>query len=272
MQHFIPIERIAEHRYALQVTEELCVGPVGHAFLFGGAGLGSAIRAAETSLDRNVVCTTMQFVSFARLGNRLDIDVAVGQAGRTIAQALVTGRVEGQIIFSAIAALGGRDDALDRQWPTMPVIPPPGASEVQSLAPPQDSKARLLERLEVRTATDAQDGTGRVRLWIRSKEDDVIDSAMLAVFADFIPAAVGVATTRIGGGNSLDNNLRIGKIVPTNWAMCDMQVQSTARGFAHGTMHIYAEDGTLIANASQSLVLKAAGVVGTSTPRGVGMS
>ena len=43
MTHFLPITRVAEHSYTLRVTEELCVGPLGHVFLFGGAGLGAAV-------------------------------------------------------------------------------------------------------------------------------------------------------------------------------------------------------------------------------------
>jgi acyl-CoA thioesterase len=128
MQHFIPLQRIDDNRYTLQVTEEVCVGPVGHAFMFGGAGLGAAVRAVEMSLGRSLVCATMQFVSFAKLGDCLDIDVSISQAGRTIAQTLVTGRAEGRLVFSATAALGGRDDGPDHQWTKMPTIAPPGAS------------------------------------------------------------------------------------------------------------------------------------------------
>lgn len=259
MQHFIPLQRIDDNRYTLQVTEEVCVGPVGHAFLFGGAGLGAAVRAVEMSLDRSLVCATMQFVSFAKLGDCVDIDVSISQAGRTIAQTLVTGRAEGRLVFSATAALGGRDDGPDHQWTKMPPIAPPGASEVKSLVPVQDERARLLARLEVRGVSEADDANGLTRLWIRSKEDGDIDSTMLAVFADFMPAAIGVATSRSGGGNSLDNNLRIRKIVPTKWVLCDMHVESTSRGFGHGTMRMYSEDGNLMANASQSLVLKTCG-------------
>ena len=47
MTHFLPITRVAEHSYTLRVTEELCVGPLGHVFLFGGAGLGAAVSALE---------------------------------------------------------------------------------------------------------------------------------------------------------------------------------------------------------------------------------
>ena len=35
-----------------------------------------------------------------------------------------------------------------------------------------------------------------------------------------------------------------------------MQAQAAARGFGHGHMRLYAEDGTLMATASQSIILR----------------
>lgn len=98
--------------------------------------------------------------------------------------------------------------------------------------------------------------TGRSQLWIRQKQPGPVDAATLAVFADFVPGAIGGALGRGGGGNSLDNNLRVRKIVPTGWVLCDVQAQAAARGFGHGHMRLYAEDGTLMATASQSIILR----------------
>jgi acyl-CoA thioesterase II len=44
--------------------------------------------------------------------------------------------------------------------------------------------------------------------------------------------------------------------VPTTWVLCDVQAQAAARGFGHGHMRLYAEDGTLMATASQSIILR----------------
>jgi acyl-CoA thioesterase len=107
--------------------------------------------------------------------------------------------------------------------------------------------------------------TGRSQLWIRQKASGPVDSAMLAIFADFVPGAIGGALGRGGGGNSLDNNLRVRKIVPTTWVLCDVQAQAAARGFGHGHMRLYAEDGTLMATASQSIILRSYGESGAQT-------
>ena len=123
----------------------------------------------------------------------------------------------------------------------------------------KDPRAGLRSALDVRSnpaiTREEVISTGRSLLWMRRKDEPgPVDAAMLAVFADFVPGAIGGALGRAGGGNSLDNNLRIRKIVPTEWVLCEMQAQAAARGFGHGHMRLYAQDGTLMATASQSLI------------------
>ena len=60
----------------------------------------------------------------------------------------------------------------------------------------------------------------------------------------------------MGGGNSLDNTLRVGHLVPTEWVLLDIQVHAVERGFGHGLVHMFAEDGTLLATASQSCIVR----------------
>jgi acyl-CoA thioesterase len=44
--------------------------------------------------------------------------------------------------------------------------------------------------------------------------------------------------------------------VPTTWVLVDIKVHGLARGFGHGLVHMYAEDGTLMATASQSCIAR----------------
>ncbi len=266
MTHFLPIVRTSDTTFTLRVTEELCVGPLGHVFLFGGAGLGAAVLALEQTFQRGLVWATAQYVSFARLGADVSLDVATAQQGKSVTQATVTGRVGDQTIFSVMAALGEREAPPDQTWPDqhwrdMPDMPPPDQCEQEPQRPTQDPHARLRQSLDVRAIPgparhELAMQTGRTLLWIRQKQDARLDAATLAIFADFVPGAIGGALGRGGGGNSLDNNLRIRKIVPTHWVLCDVQAQAAARGFGHGHMRLYAEDGTLMATASQSIVLR----------------
>lgn len=270
MTHFVPLTRTSETTYDITVTGDLCVGPVGHVFLFGGAGLAAAVSALEQTFQRGLVWATSQYISFARLDDVVQLEVHAAQAGRSVTQATVTGRIGGNTIFSVMASLGERDGYPDAHWRDMPAMPPPDACVEEPQRPTQDPRAGLRRGLDVRSnpaiTQEEVMRTGRSLLWMRQKptvdkqpgpiDAAPVDAAMLAVFADFVPGAIGGALGRAGGGNSLDNNLRIRKIVPTEWVLCEMQAQAAARGFGHGHMRLYAQDGTLMATASQSIILR----------------
>jgi acyl-CoA thioesterase II len=73
---------------------------------------------------------------------------------------------------------------------------------------------------------------------------------------DYVPFGIGQSLGAFAGGNSLDNTLRVVRIVPTEWVLLDIQVDGIANGFGHGTVRLYARDGTLMATASQSTIVR----------------
>ena len=83
-----------------------------------------------------------------------------------------------------------------------------------------------------------------------------MDATTLAILGDFVPSGIGQALGVRGGGNSLDNTLRVGRMVPTEWVLMDIRVQAVERGFGHGLVNMFAEDGTLLAMASQSVIVR----------------
>ena len=97
---------------------------------------------------------------------------------------------------------------------------------------------------------------GRSLLWARPREGYPIDSTMLAVMADFVPQGIGNVLGKNAGGSSLDNTLRIRRIVPTDWVLCDIRISGVHGGFGHGAMSLFAQDGELMATASQSLIVR----------------
>jgi acyl-CoA thioesterase len=100
-------------------------------------------------------------------------------------------------------------------------------------------------------------GDGRTLMWARLPEVlDGVDAAGLAVLGDFVPMGVGQALGIQGGGNSLDNTLRLARLVPTEWVLLDIRIHAVERGFGHGEVYMFAEDGTLMAVASQSCIVR----------------
>ena len=67
---------------------------------------------------------------------------------------------------------------------------------------------------------------------------------------------LGQTLTSEISSNSLDNTLRVATLVPTTWVLVDVHLDVVANGFGHGTVHLWAEDGTLLATASQSTILR----------------
>lgn len=250
--------------FRLPITERVCVGPRGNVFMFGGVGLAAAVVAAQRVTARDLVWASAQFLSYARVGDTLDLAVEVLTGGRNISQVRITATDAGKPILVVGAALGDREGLPEGQWiQPPPDMPPPDQCVPRPLWPVQD--AALMGRLEVLMAPDRLGGgprtgqpsaDGRMVMWIRPKEDAVIDAAMLALLADFVPSGLAAAFGRPGGGNSLDNTLRICRIVPTEWVLCDVRISAAARGFGHGAIHMFATDGTLIATGSQSAILR----------------
>ena len=103
---------------------------------------------------------------------------------------------------------------------------------------------------------DGTEGNGTSAIWVRLPELLEMSAAALAIIGDFVPSGIGQALGKRAGGNSLDNTLRVAHRVPTDWVLADIRVHAIADGFGHGLVHMWAEDGTLLATASQSTIVR----------------
>jgi acyl-CoA thioesterase len=232
-------------------------------FLYGGCGLGAAISALEATSGRSCVWATAQYLSYARPGEVVDIDVIIAVGGHRITQARAVCHVADREILTVNAALGDRPFDAAGQWERMPDdLPAPHE------CPPRqhqgDRTGTIAERFDQRIVkgrpVDLPEGTpgdGQVLMWARMPEViEGIDATGLAILGDFVPFGVGQALGIQGGGNSLDNTLRVGRLVPTEWLLLDIRVHLVERGFGHGLVHMFATDGTLLATASQSCIVR----------------
>ena len=256
------------YRWYLPVEERFCVGPPGKKFLFGGVGLGTAITALERTTGRPCIWATAQYLSFANPPDVLDVDVRSPVVGKNITQARVLGHVGDREIYTVNAAVGSRGKELDHQWLQMPDVPPPEDCDALPRFRPKvgDEPDDLQQRMHTRVAVGRygqkrNEGglseDGRAVLWSRPMDPNTpIDATTLAVIADFVPGATGNALGLQAGANSLDNTIRIRKIVPTEWVCADLHIQGIHDGFVHGEARLFAQDGTLMAIASQSGIVR----------------
>jgi len=246
----------ADH-YQMIVTPDLCVGSPGKTFLFGGTMLGAAITALERRAGRPVIWATAQFLAPAGPGSVLDIAVTPGSVGRTTTQAQAIGQADGRTTVVVSAALSEMVHRIDAQWVHAPEVCAPDRCPDDFAWP--STAAMLKQAIEIRHAPPANSALAtksRMLLWIRTRQAMPLNAALLATIADFATAAIPGVFGPGHIGNSLDNTIRLCRIVQSRWILCDIQIQGAHAGFAHGEMRMFAQTGELLAIAGQSMIVR----------------
>jgi acyl-CoA thioesterase II len=240
--------------------------------LQGGAGLGAAITAMQTVSGRPVIWATAQYLAFAVGSEPVDLEVAIEVSGHNTTQARCVVSRDGKEILTAHAAFGSRDFDVEDAWCSPPVVPPPqDCPEYRFVANRSPSETQLTEGsdgrfVEFRLAKGRQmddiaeqggRGDGSFAVWVKRTDDARIENiGDLTYIGDFLPIGFAEAIGQPYVGNSLDNTIRVGKLVPTRWVLLSISVQQVSRGFGYGRAELWAEDGSLLAEVSQSAILR----------------
>lgn len=243
--------------------------------LYGGTAIAASIAAAEQVSDRPAVWMTTQFVSTTGLGSQIDVEVEVLAPGRRTHQVKVTGvDAQGQVIFASLGATGQLgSDGLSGQFESRPEVGSPESGEIWSSpfvgmargAGIDPSTLPLPSGVGFSAAVDLRHpevvhhpdpGPGRVCVWARRTDGELITAAVAAYLADMVPMAVARAHGVVAMGTSLDNTIRIGAFVPSEWVLIDLRPHLAAGGYGHGVAHVWSETGQLMATASQTAVMR----------------
>jgi len=233
--------------------------------LYGGAGLAAVICALEGATGRPVVWATAQYLSFVRMPATLDVRLQTPVVGSRTTQGRGTifhGDVE---VLSVLATLGSRKDPARWTYAEPPDVPSWSETRRQLVAEAEGTIHELLDMRIVRGVSRRQllkgrpaaDTGGRAAYWVRLPgEAHIPDAAQLALVGDLVPSAFPTATGQPISGSSLDNTIRVGELVTTEWVLADVQVHAVVDGYGHGIAHLWAEDGTLLGTASQSAFVR----------------
>ena len=222
-------------------------------------------QAMERTTGRPLIWATAQYLSYARPPSVVDLDVWVPAAGKYNSQARVIGHVGDKEIFTVNAALGARPSEISEQWLTMPDAPPP-----EDCDPGEHWRGAtygLHSRIEVRVDQGTHYGGDPRRQSAGRWAFPALDPASRTVrhrcpnaCNHGRPRAFGDRQRRSGqhaDGNSLVNTLRIRRIVPTEWVLCDIRILGVLpAASATEAMYLFAQDGELMATASQSLIVR----------------
>ena len=259
---FLGLRRTEQpNRFELPVEQALCT--LG-GFLFGGAALGALITAMELTTSRPVAWATAQYLSFATPPSTLSIELTVPSSGHRLSQARATGAVDGTEILTVLAALGSRPNDAEGTWAAYPDdVPSPDECGPREMRSHHFRGESVMSPFDQRLAVgrnpfelDGEPGDGNAALWVRLPDGLEMSAATLAILGDFVPFGIGQALGVGAGGTSLDNTLRVHRLVPTEWVLVDIFVHAVGNGFAHGRVRLWAEDRTLLAIASQSAIVR----------------
>jgi acyl-CoA thioesterase-2 len=231
-------------------------------FLFGGCGLAAALVALEGASGRPTVWSAAQYLSYAPTGSELDLTVTLAAVGHRVTQARVAAIVGDTEILTVNGAAGepGKLD-VGGVWVTPPDVPPPDECPPRRL--PDFTSTSIFDRIDVRLAqglTYEEIRSGPIgpgeptsALWARVPGHLEPSAATLAIIGDYVTGAVSQPLGRRVTSRSLDNTLRVVRLEPTEWVLCDIRIQAVVDGYGQGIANLWSEGGSLLATASQSM-------------------
>ncbi len=195
------------------------------------------------------------------------MNVTIEVHGHNTSQARCVVERDGVEILTAHSALGSRDFAIEGVWLPRPDVAPPQdcppfdffhRTDFENQDAPPLVEFRLAAGLQMQDITASTPrSSGWTALWVRRINRQPIDGIVyLSYIGDFLPVGFASAIGEGYVGNSLDNTIRVGASAQPEWVLLSIQIQQVARGFGYGRAEIWSEDGVLMAEVSQSSILR----------------
>jgi acyl-CoA thioesterase len=113
----------------------------------------------------------------------------------------------------------------------------------------------MMDLREVPAPNLADEPMRRMAMWARVHDETETTAAKLGYLADFVPIAVARTAGVAGAGTSLDNTLRVARLVDCEWVLLDLIPQVAYGSYGHGICDIWSPDGVLMATGSQTTKL-----------------
>lgn len=249
-------------------------------FMNGGSGFASCMTALEIVTGRPIVWASCHFESFMYAPGVLDIDLTLHRQGGTTTHGRAVLRDGTDTILSVDAALGRRADGMEGTWLKRPEVPHPDDCARIDLSKEGPAEHSIADHVDMRRAAgrtveqfDGTLGDGHSALWVHMDTmSGPVSAGELAIVADFVPFDIGQALGMHLTGSSIDNTLRMCDLAPTDWVLLDIHMQAMHRNVMHATAGLWAEDGTLLGLASQTMFARPAGQLPPKAPAQSGAS
>ena len=229
--------------------------------LYGGTALAAACAAMELVTGRPALWASVQLVSSAQRDDEVDVHVDVVADGRRLNQVRLSATVDDRLLFAAVGSTAApKAGAITGTGPRMPRVAPPdpdGGPLFGRARWDHDGETghhRVAQFVEA-TALEPDDEPGHVLMWSRLRGETTTTAAKLGFLADMVPVAICRAAGVMGAGTSLDNSLRVGHLVDSEWVLLELQGHVAADGYGYGDARIWSPDGALLGSGSQTAKL-----------------
>jgi len=232
--------------------------------LYGGTAIAATAAAMEVVTGRPTLWASSQLVGVPTLDEVVDVHVEVLAGGHYVDQVRVTASVEDRIAFTGIGSTATvRADGLAGTGERMPRVTSPEDSAdriggSQRRWGSEDgpghhrvSQLRTAEPLPGEPPFEA----GHLCMWARLVGETTNTAAKLGFLGDMVPIAACSAAGVQGAGTSLDNSLRMGHLVDSEWVLLDLHGSIAHGGYGYGVAHLWSPDGVLLGTAHQTAKL-----------------
>jgi acyl-CoA thioesterase len=225
--------------------------------LYGGTAIAASVVAMEAATGRGALWITTQYVASAQQGDVIECTTEVLARGRNLSQVQVTGRLRDQVLFVSVGSTATpREGGLEGQYETMPEVAPPEEAEPMNFGPGHSESFRgFTVQVEYRAARllGDRERPAPLTMWARLSGGRSVTAAGIAFMADMVPGAIARAAGLVGGGASLDNSLRFGRIPEDeDWILLELRGQMAVGAHAHGSVKVWTRHGALLAVGGQS--------------------
>lgn len=255
---FLPLTWVEPNtRCEMDVRFDLCSG---RGDLWGGVGLAAAMNALQELVeDMPIVFASAQFLANKPNAETLSLSCEIAKQGRTVARGFVVGKLDEVDFIHVSATLGKRSSPGAVDWATPAQIPHYADCMAVDLGDPRTAmhthtELRLAHGMFGVTGQGTPSEKGLLSMWVRMPNVEN-DAGTVTILADYMLSGIGNSLGKVAYGVSLDNVIRIARIVPTDWVQCDIIMDHISDGFGYGTAHLFSEDGVLMATANQSVVV-----------------
>jgi acyl-CoA thioesterase II len=239
----------AETHDVIAIPRRLCLGPPAGKHLSGGATTAALAARAVRVSGKALAAINVQFLAPLPVGRQIVLSDTIVRDGRSFAYVDTMISLGDRVAARAQAICGGRE-GISAILSAVPSVPSPQ----QCLPMPWircdagDQQSALDIRLAESPATSS-DGGGRFWFGVADGLDPL---SALAIAADYLPEMLHMRLGQRVGAISLDNQLQVFCLTATDWILCDVGIEAIADGRFVGRVHLFDENGMILATGGQS--------------------